>query len=124
MTLDQLRIFVTVAEREHMTQAAAILGLTQSAVSGAIRALETRHDVVLFHRIGRKIELTQDGRSFLEEARAVLRSASSADQTLRELRGLKRGVIYIHASQTTASYWLPERLPPLKGEDSGNSIPV
>ncbi|ARP98233.1 LysR substrate-binding domain-containing protein [Pseudorhodoplanes sinuspersici] len=110
MTLDQLRIFVGVAEREHMTRAAEALRLTQSAVSGAISALENRHGVVLFHRIGRRVELTQDGRIFLEEARAVLRSAASAEQSLRELRGLKRGAIKIHASQTTASYWLPERL--------------
>ena len=110
MTLDQLRIFVNVAERENMTRAAEALRLTQSAVSGAVSALETRHGVVLFHRVGRRIELTQDGRIFLEEARSVLRSAAAADQVLSELRGLKRGRINIHASQTTASYWLPERL--------------
>ena len=110
MTLDQLRIFVDVAERENMTRAAEALRLTQSAVSGAVSALETRHGVALFHRVGRRIELTQDGRTFLEEARSVLRSAAAADQVLSELRGLKRGRINIHASQTTASYWLPERL--------------
>jgi len=110
MTLDQLRIFVCVAEREHMTKAAEALGMTQSAVSGAIRALEDRHAIALFDRVGRKIQLTQNGRIFLEEAQAVLRSATNADQTLRDLRGLKRGAIRIHASQTTASYWLPERL--------------
>ena len=110
MTLDQLRIFVRVAETEHMTRAAGALRLTQSAVSGAIRGLEKRHGVLLFHRVGRKIELTQDGRTFLKEAQAVLRSAAAADLALQELRGLKRGAISIHASQTTASYWLPERL--------------
>lgn len=114
MTLDQLRIFVGVAEREHMTRAAEALRLTQSAVSGAIIALENRHGVVLFHRIGRRVELTQDGRIFLEEARAVLRSAAAADHTLSDLRGLKRGAINIHASQTTASYWLPEHLADFK----------
>jgi DNA-binding transcriptional LysR family regulator len=114
MTLDQLRIFVGVAETEHMTRAAGALRLTQSAVSGAIRALEDRHGVMLFHRVGRKIELTQDGRTFLKEARAVLRSAATADQALQEMRGLKRGAVSIHASQTTASYWLPERLAQFK----------
>ena len=103
MTLDQLRIFVSVAEREHMTRAAETLRLTQSAVSGAISALENRHGVALFHRVGRRVELTQNGRIFLEEAAA-------ADQALSELRGLRRGAINIYASQTTASYWLPERL--------------
>ena len=110
MTLDQLRVFVSVAERLHMTQAAEALHLTQSAVSGAIRALEDRHGVKLFHRVGRNIDLTQDGRTFLEEARVILLGVRSAEQTLRELRGLRRGTISIHASQTTASYWLPKRL--------------
>ena len=110
MTLDQLRIFVEVAEREHMTRAAENLRRTQSAVSGAIQSLEARHKVSLFHRIGRRIELTQEGRFFLEQARAVLRTAEAAELALLELRGLKRGLINIHASQTTGAYWLPERL--------------
>ncbi len=50
MTLDQLRIFVAVAERQHVTRAAEALNLVQSAVSAAINALETRHAVKLFHR--------------------------------------------------------------------------
>jgi len=110
MTLDQLRIFVAVAEREHVTRAAEYLRLTQSAVSGAIQSLEERHVISLFHRVGRRIELSQDGRLFLEEARAVLRTADAAALSLLELRGLKRGVINLHASQTTGAYWLPERI--------------
>ncbi len=110
MTLEQLRIFTTVAECEHMTRAAEALRLSQSAVSGAIQALESRHGISLFHRIGRRIELTADGRVLLQEARSVLRAAAAAELALLELRGLKRGTIRIHASQTTAAYWLPERL--------------
>jgi DNA-binding transcriptional LysR family regulator len=110
MTLEQLRIFVAVADREHMTRAAEALHLTQSAVSGAIQALEARHSVALFARVGRRIELTADGRMFLDQARLVLRTAQAAEQSLLELRGLKSGVINIHASQTTGAYWLPGRL--------------
>lgn len=110
MTLDQLRIFAAVAEREHVTRAAETLGLTQSAVSAAIHALEARHDIVLFNRVGRRIELTQEGRMFLEHARTILRTAADAEQSLLELRGLKRGVIDMHASQTVGAYWLPDRL--------------
>lgn len=110
MTLDQLEIFVAVAERQHVTRAAESLNLTQSAVSGAIQALEARHNILLFHRIGRRIELTQDGRAFFGQARSVLRAANEAELALLELRGLKRGTISIHASQTTGAYWLPQRL--------------
>jgi len=108
MTLDQLRIFIAVAEREHVTRAAEVLNLTQSATSAAIAALEARHAVRLFDRIGRRIVLTDAGRRFLSEARAVLARASLAERTLEDLAGLKRGILRLAASQTVATYWLPE----------------
>ena len=49
MTLDQLRIFVAVAERRHVTKAAAALGMTQSAASAAISALERRYGAREIH---------------------------------------------------------------------------
>lgn len=110
MTLEQLRIFVGVAEREHMTRAAEALNVTQSAASAAISALEARHDVPLFHRVGRRIELTAAGRMFLDEARAVLNRAADAENALAEYGGMKRGTLRLVASQTIASYWLPARL--------------
>lgn len=110
MTLEQLRIFVAVAERQHVTRAAEALNVTQSAASGAIAALEARHGVKLFNRVGRGIELTDAGVMFLEEARAVLAQAASAELALSDYAGLKRGTLRLVASQTIAGYWLPERL--------------
>lgn len=107
MTLEQLRIFIEVAEREHLTRASEALHLTPSAVSSAIRNLEERYGATLFNRIGRRIELTGDGRLFLDEARATLARARSAERMLSEFGGGKRGILSIHASQTIASYWLP-----------------
>lgn len=110
MTLEQLRIFVAVAEREHMTRAAESLGVTQSAASASIAALESRYGTKLFHRVGRNIELTDAGRLLQREAKAVLGRVTSAELALNELRGLKRGILLVHASQTIASYWLPAYL--------------
>ena len=110
MTLEQLRIFVGAAEREHMTRAAEALNVTQSAVSAAIASLEARHGVPLFHRVGRGIELSEAGRMFLTEARAVLGRASSAELALAEYAGLERGTLRLVASQTIAGYWLPRQL--------------
>ena len=76
VTLEQLRIFVAVAECEHVTRAAQALNLTQSATSAAVAALEERHGVKLFDRIGRRIALTASGRAFLSEAKAILSRAS------------------------------------------------
>lgn len=110
LTLEQLRIFVGVAEREHMTRAAESLHVTQSAVSAAIAALESRYGVELFHRVGRGIELTDAGREFLDEARGVLGAAASAELALSELGGLARGTLRLVASHTIAGYWLPRHL--------------
>ena len=110
MTLEQLRVFVAVAECEHMTRAAAQVNLTQSATSAAIAALEERHGVKLFDRIGRRIALTDTGRTFLAEAKGVLARASTAEQTLADLAGLKMGELALAASQTVGSYWLPGRI--------------
>lgn len=110
MTLEQLRIFVGVAEYEHVTRAAQVLNVTQSTASAAIASLEARHDVALFHRIGRRIELTEVGRVFLSEARAVLGRAAGAELALSEFGGLKRGSLHLVASQTIAGYWLPRHL--------------
>ena len=110
MTLEQLRVFVAVAERQHMTRAADALHLAQSAVSAAVAALEARHGAKLFSRVGRGIELTEAGTLFLGEARAVLARAEAAELVLSELAGLRQGTLSLHASQTIASYWLPRHL--------------
>lgn len=110
MTLEQLRIFIAVAEKQHVTRAANELNLTQSATSAAIAALETRYGIKLFDRVGRGIVLTQTGRDFLNEARAVVARAKAAAQVLDDLAGLKRGSLSLAASQTVANYWLPPRI--------------
>jgi DNA-binding transcriptional LysR family regulator len=110
MTLEQLRVFVAVAERQHVTRAAEALNIAQSAVSASIAALEGRHGAKLFNRVGRRIELTEAGALFLAEARAVLARAESAELVLSELGELKRGVLSVYASQTIAGYWLPRHL--------------
>ncbi|MBF0877688.1 LysR family transcriptional regulator [Gluconobacter cerevisiae] len=110
MTLDQLRLFIAVAEREHVTAASQAMNVTQSAVSAAIAVLEARYGIKLFHRVGRGISLTDAGRLFLPEARAVVAQAAVAENVLRDISGLRRGTLRAVASQTIAAYWLPRIL--------------
>jgi len=110
MTLEQLRIFIAVAERQHMTRAASALNATQSTVSAAIAALEERHDVKLFDRVGRGIALTDAGKIFFAEAVDVVARATNAERVLTEIGDLRRGCLRLVASQTIAGYWLPPRL--------------
>ena len=124
MTLEQLRIFVAVADKQHVTQAARELNLTQSATSAAIAALEERYGIKLFDRVGRGIVLTHTGRTFLTEARAVLARARGAEQTLRDIAGLAVGRLIVAASQTVANYWLPPRLQTFQAAYSGIDVSV
>lgn len=110
MTLEQLRIFMAVATLEHVTKAAQQLNMTQSAVSAAIAALESRHGVTLFDRVGRSIVLNPAGKRFVGQASAVLASARAAEAALADLSGLVHGELSIMASQTIAGHWLPARL--------------
>jgi DNA-binding transcriptional LysR family regulator len=110
MTFEQLRVFVAVAERAHVTQAAAVLGMTQPSASAAIAALEAGLGTRLFDRVGRGIALTEAGRLLLPEARAVLARLAQAGQALDDLQGLRRGHLALAASQTISGYWLPARL--------------
>lgn len=124
MTLEQLRIFVAVAERQHVTQAAQAINITQSAASAAIAALEGRYGVKLFDRIGRRIALTKAGETFLGEARAVLARAASAERALADLAGVKRGALTIHASQTITNYWLPPIIAAFRARYPGITLSI
>lgn len=110
MTLEQLRIFVAVAEREHVTRAAAFLNLTQSAVSHAVTQLEHDFQLSFFNRIGRGIKLTEAGSLFLEEARVILNRTKILRDRITGLNTLNEGTLHLHASHTIANYWLPARL--------------
>jgi DNA-binding transcriptional LysR family regulator len=124
MTLDQLRIFVAAAERGHMTRAAEFLGISQSAASAAIATLEARYRTKLFDRVGRGIQLTETGRSFLREAKAVLDQAATASAVLLDLAGQTTGTVDIAASQTIATYWLPRRLATFHAANPGVRLNV
>jgi DNA-binding transcriptional LysR family regulator len=106
MTLEQLRVFIAVAEQQHFTRAAEELCITQPAVSASVAAIESRYKVQLFHRIGRRVELSEAGHLLLQEARLVLQQVSVMEQALQELIGLERGVLQLGASKTLAHSWL------------------
>lgn len=81
--LSQLRCFVVVAEELHFGRAAARLHMTQPPLSRQIQLLESRLGVQLLVRSSRSVSLTSAGRSFLADARHILRLAESAAVTVR-----------------------------------------
>ncbi len=106
ITLRQLEIFAAVASEEHVTRAAERLFLTQSAVSTALRVLESELGGALFDRVGRQIRLNERGRrlqvdaaALLEQGRELVLASQSEDAVAGRLR--------VGASSTIGVYLLP-----------------
>src|SRR6516225_10011208 len=88
MDLRHLRYFIAVAEEGHITRAAERLGMQQPPLSRQINAIERELDVQLFRRKARGVELTDAGRSLLEDAHATLANLNrSFDRARRTGRG-------------------------------------
>lgn len=124
MTVDQLRVFAEVARHLSMTRAAHALNLSQPAISAAISTLENRYQVHLFHRVGRRLELTEAGKALLPKAIAALQAMQQAVQSLDDLSGPLRGELSIAASQTVANYWLPPHLADFAADHPSVQLPL
>ena len=72
MEIKQLKYFVEVARREHISEAALELNIAQSAISRQITLLEQELQVTLFNRQGRNIHLTSHGKALLNQATQIL----------------------------------------------------
>lgn len=96
MELRHLRYFIAVAEELHFGRAAQVLGISQPPLSQQIQALEREIGARLFERTNRRVELSEAGRLFLEEARLALAQVDKATDVARraqlgELGELKIG---------------------------------
>ena len=76
LSLDQLRVLVTIADTGSFSAAGRKLGRAQSAISQAVATLEATQGVVLFDRSGYRPRLTEIGRVLVDQARLVLASAA------------------------------------------------
>lgn len=106
----QLRAFVTLAHRGSFTVAARELGLSQSAVSHSMKALESDLGCRLFDRLSKKVLLTQAGEQLLAHADRILREMTVARESIAQLGKWGRARLRIGASTTACQFILPEVL--------------
>ena len=83
MELEQLRIFLAVAESGGVTEAAKRLFVSHSTTSRAVSALERELDTPLFERAGRSVTLTPAGEVLRDRAQALLKEADAAAEAVR-----------------------------------------
>jgi DNA-binding transcriptional LysR family regulator len=106
LTLRQLQIFRGVADLGSTAAAAADLALSQSAASAAVIELERLLEVRLFDRVGKRLQLNENGRAVLPQALALLDGAGALERWARD-RDTQIGVLRLGASTTIGNYLLP-----------------
>ncbi len=114
MELRQLKYFIEVAEREHVSEAAEHLHVAQSAISRQIANLEDELGVQLFEREGRNVKLTSIGKTFLNHALAIIKAVDLAIEQVDAYLDPDRGSIKIGFPTSLASHLLPTVLSAFK----------
>jgi LysR family carnitine catabolism transcriptional activator len=102
MDLRRLEVFLAIVEEGSFSGAADELGVSQPAVSQAIRALEAELDAPLFHRVARGVRLTDAGEALCLPARLAVRDAAAARQAVDAIRGLLAGHLELACLPTLA----------------------
>lgn len=116
MELRQLRYFIEVAEREHISEAAEHLHVAQSAISRQIANLEEELGTPLFERVGRNVKLTPIGKIFLEHSISALKAIDFAVKQVEEYLDPAKGTIKVGFPTSLASNVLPTVISAFKKE--------
>jgi DNA-binding transcriptional LysR family regulator len=110
--LSDMHVFVAVAKARSFKRAADDLHMPQSTLSRRVSALEAALGFRLFHRTTRRVDLTEDGREYLERAEKVVADALALHEDLSHRRGRPRGLLRVSIPECialqVASPWLAE----------------
>ena len=108
--LSTLRVFLVAAEEKNFSRAAQRLHMTQSAISQNIQTLERAHNVELFVRRGRSVELSEAGQTILPMVREVLLAARLLEDGFQDVNQQVGGELLIGCSTSAGKYILPTLL--------------
>ncbi|WP_187386151.1 cidABC operon transcriptional activator CidR [Paenibacillus tuaregi] len=107
MDIRQLQYLIEVARLRSFTKAAESLYITQPTISKTIRQMEEELGVVLFDRIGKRIELTDAGQIMVNQAQNIVTSFNNMSAELDDLRNLKKGHIRIGLPPMVGASFFP-----------------
>ena len=105
LTLRQLEIFLNVVKEGHLTNVAKAMGLSQSAISMAIKELEKILGNPLFDRINKKLILNEMGRAFEKEVTPILKKINDIEYEFKNT--VNKGMVRVGASTTIVDYLMP-----------------
>lgn len=108
MTLLTYQVFKTVADQGSFRKAADLLGLTPSAISHAVAAMEKELGFSVLNRNKTGVTLTNYGERLLPFVNAVLNSDESLQQAVADFNGLKQGRIRVGCFSSVCTNWLPD----------------
>ncbi len=124
MTLISYQVFKTVAEQGSFRKASDLLGLTPSAISHAISALESELGFSVLNRGKNGVTLTNYGERLLPYVNAVLNSDESLRQAIAEFNGLKQGKVKVGCFSSVCTNWIPELMKAFQEEFPRISIEI
>ncbi|MFY0601148.1 MAG: LysR family transcriptional regulator [Cyclobacteriaceae bacterium] len=107
MELRHLKLLEAVAEEGNLTKVVDRLHVSSSALSHQLREIERELGLPLFHRVNKRLILTDAGRVLLKSAKSVLRELDKAELDLRHLKEGSSGEIRISTECYTCYHWLP-----------------
>lgn len=111
LNLSHLAVFSAVARHSSFQKAGSETAMSTSAVSHAIRGLEERLGVILFHRTTRSVALTEAGQRFLERIQPALRDVNDAMEEMNHFRAAPAGTLRINAARTAAYLLIAPLMP-------------
>jgi len=107
INLNQLRVFYEAARAGSFTIAARNLFITQPAVTAQVKTFENQCNLRFFKKKGRRLHLTDEGKSLYEYARKIFEFEKEVENALEEMRKLKRGILRLGTSKAYARYFMP-----------------
>lgn len=110
MDWDKLRVFHAAAQKGSFTHAGEELGISQSAVSRQVHALETQVGVALFHRHARGLLLTEQGERLFRTTSDIARELAHVEGALVDSRDRPRGILRVTTTIGLGSTWLCARI--------------